>query len=105
MPLINTSAGAFAGVASGSNNNFQAEDNMSSQRKFPPEVSLIRRWARRVADTDEGGQGTFDATLAIDNAAGLIVTSVFRKLAHAAIRDSANAVIFAVHHNGLHFNY
>ena len=82
----------------------KTEDNTSRLRELSPEVSLIRRWARRVADTSEGGKGTFDATLAIDNAAGLIVSSTFRRLAHAAIRDSANAVIFAVHHNGFHFS-
>ena len=61
-------------------------------------------WARRVADVKEGGKGVFDATLAVDSAAGLMVSSVYKQISFAATRESSNAVILAIHHNGLHFN-
>ena len=52
----------------------------------------------------EGGKGVFDATLAVNSAAGLMVSSVYKQISFAATRESSNAVILAIHHNGLHFN-
>jgi len=69
----------------------------------PAELALIRRWARRVAGDKNAGKGTFDATLPIGGAAGLLVPSTLRGVAFAATRASANAAIHASHKNGLQF--
>ena len=83
---------------------FSREDIIiSGGNTRPAEFALIRRWARRVADDKRGGKGTFDATLSIDGAAGLLVSSTLRKIAFAAIRASANSAIYAAHKNGLQF--
>ena len=90
-------------MAEQGNQQEQLFDNVDSETsahyKRPPEVSLIRRWARRVADVKEGGKGVFDATLAVDSAAGLMVSSVYKQISFAATRESSNAVILAIHHN------
>ena len=67
------------------------------------EEGLIRRWSRKAADTDEGGKGVFDATLAVDRAAGLLTQHTYRAIAYAACRTSANAVLRAVRANAFQF--
>ena len=113
LPLINSSAGAFIHVAeqtSSAQGDHQeqlfdsADTGAGAHHKRPPEVALIRRWARRVADVKEGGKGVFDATLAVDSAAGLMVSSIYKQIAFAATRESSNAVILAIHRNGLCFD-
>ena len=112
LPLVNTFLGAFIATGGGElaehtktvASMFSREDIIiSGGNTRPAEFALIRRWARRVADDKRGGKGTFDATLSIDGAAGLLVSSTLRKIAFAAIRASANSAIYASHKNGLQF--
>ena len=81
-----------------------ADITIDKSKNRPVEVALIRRWARRVAGLKSGGKGTFDVTLPVDIAAGLMVSSTYRKIAYSAINSSTNAVIYAVHKNGFRFS-
>ena len=111
LPLVNTFLGAFIATGKGElaehtktvASMFSREDIIISGGNTRPAEVGLRRWARRVADDKKGGKGTFDATLSVDGAAGLLVSSTFRKIAFAAIRASANAAIHASHKNGLQF--
>ena len=64
------------------------------------EEGLIRRWARRTTDTENGGKGVFDATLSVDRAAGVLTAHTYRLIAHAALRSSANAATHALQKGG-----
>ncbi len=113
MPLINTHSGAFVPqdpkalkihvdnvkrmFGSGS------QLGRTGSRPRSVEEAIIRRWSRKVANVDDGGKGIFDASMAVDRAAGLLVAHAHRRIAHAALRSSANAVIHSIRSNGLHF--
>ena len=114
MPLINTHAGAFVPQDPkalklhvdavkrifGSSNQL----GRTGSRPRSCEEVIIRRWSRKVADVDDGGKGIFDASMSVDRAAGLLVAHTHRRIAHAALRNSANAAIHAIKRNGLHFS-
>lgn len=113
MPLINTHNGAFVPQDPKA---LQMHVDMvkrvfgdSSQlgrtgsRPRSAEEAIIRRWSRKVANVDDGGKGIFDASMSVDRAAGLLVAHTHRRIAHAALRSSANAAIHAVKRNGFHF--
>ena len=67
------------------------------------EEALIRRWSRKVTDTEKGGKGVFDLTLSTKRAAGLLVTHIHRMIAYAAIRSSSNAALYVICRNRLSF--
>ena len=112
LPLINTLVGSFSPTpfdrltyhANMAKKMFSTDDLARGKaRPRSVEEALIRRWSRKVTDTEKGGKGVFDLTLSTKRAAGLLVTHTHRMIAYAAIRSSSNAALHVICRNRLSF--
>ncbi len=117
LPLINTPAGGFvpqdpetlpvhtAAAKRFFGSNLAQALGRVGTRPRSIEEGIIRRWSRKVADTEDGGKGVFDATLSVDRAAGLLTMHTHRKIAYAALRTSADAALVAIQRHGSTFAF